>query len=131
MKLKSAVKADLAPPDDTLPRVLSRVPRKDPDAIAKLRGCAGAYRLIHGRMAVPRDRTETHNPDGTRKEGELPQEYLLAGDTVSLCDADAAHGLDNGVIEPIDTSVSRVGRVFEEAREAARRAPLKFPANFR
>jgi hypothetical protein len=119
--MKKTPGTGLAMPDtDTPARVLKRVERKDPHEFAKMRGCAGNYRIIHGQIIIPRDRELTHNADGTRKENVELLEYLKPGDTVWLNDFDASSALDNQMVEPVDVAVSRVGRVFEEALEAWR-----------
>lgn len=114
------------------PRIVKRVPRP-----AKFIGPvipAGIYRVIHGVVTLPRPLSEWMRPDGT----EIPHEpkFIEAGvvfqydahgglvvdedgfavgaqgDEIELGSDDATRLMAAGVIERLDASPSRVGRVF-------------------
>jgi hypothetical protein len=114
MPTKKTSAAAAAPAPAAKPRAVTRIvshapePPKPPE-----RNLAGKYRVIHGRYSVPRDRSLTHNPDGTRKENEELQEYAKPGAILEMTHEDAKAALLAGVVEELDASPSRVGRVFE------------------
>lgn len=64
---------------------------------------AGKYRIIHGRIGLGAK---------TRPDGSTYYEFGCLGDEVYLTTEDATRMLSDGVIEELDASPSRVGRVW-------------------
>jgi hypothetical protein len=92
-------------------KIVKRVPRIDP-LEGKSKGMAGTYRVIHGRLAVPREPAELLNQDGSRNEHALAFEYAIPGDHVTLGDDDAYRMLEADVIEALDAKPSRLNKVW-------------------
>jgi hypothetical protein len=107
---KDAARAVSVDPQPTA-RIVKRVPRPEPFG-GEHKGKAGTYRVIHGRIAVPREASEMLNADGSRNEHIEPFEYAEPGDHVTLGDIDAHLMLQADVIEALDAKPSRLGKVF-------------------
>src|ERR1700722_5271801 len=107
-------RAAAATPEATITScsIVKRVPRVDPDAERKSRKLGGDYRVIHGRVLVPKPTEAFLNADGTDKPHAEKIEYAIEGDIVRLTDLDAARLLEADVVEPLDAKPSRVGKVW-------------------
>jgi hypothetical protein len=93
--------------------IVKRVPRVDPNKDRKDRALAGDYRVIHGKVLVPRPVEAFLNADGTERPLEAKYEEAIEGDVLRLTDVDAARLMDAGVIETLDAKPSRVGQGFK------------------
>lgn len=101
--------------------ITKRVPREhaepNPRAAGLLspqeRKLGGVYRLIHGTLVVPLPPASYTLPSGEVDPRKPTYEVAHPGDEVQLNDVDAAHCLDAGVVEPLDTKPSRLGKVWQ------------------
>lgn len=84
---------------------------------AKGQNLAGEYRVIHGRISVPRPREAYMLPNGTENPNEPKQEDAFEGDVIVLGDEDALRLIEAGLVEstsvPEGSPNSRVGKVFD------------------
>lgn len=82
---------------------------------AKERALAGKYRLIHGRIAMPKPESERLLADGSANPNVDPIMYIEAGAELDLDDETAARLEDQGLIEPLSVSKvhSRLGKVWQ------------------
>jgi hypothetical protein len=74
------------------------------------RKLGGVYRVIHGKLTLPRPAAEWQNADGTPKDNESPHLMALPGDEVRLNDLDAAILIDRSVIEPLSANPSKLNK---------------------
>lgn len=105
-----AVKFEPQPPA----QILKKVPRPTPQQIdAKKRALAGIYRVIHGRVIIPRPVETFTRADGSEIPHAPKFDEAEEGDEIKVGDEDAARLMDAGVIEKLDARPSRVGKVFD------------------
>lgn len=101
--------------------ITKRVPREhaepNPRAPGLLspqeRKLAGVYRVVHGTLCVPLPEASYLLPSGEIDPRKPTYEVAHPGDEVQLNDVDAAHCLDAGVVEPLDTKPSKLGKVWQ------------------
>jgi hypothetical protein len=72
----------------------------------------GTYRVIHGRIAIPRPEEDLRLPDGSENVHLSKTIFAEMGDEVLLSHIDAELMLDADVVEPLDARPSRVGKVW-------------------
>ena len=102
-----------------VPHVSTEPNPRDPKKLSpEERALAGTYRVIHGTLHVPRPVESFTNPDGTEIPGAAKFDEAQVGDEVRLTDKDAAHCLDAGVIERLDTKPSQAGKVCKPPKPA-------------
>jgi hypothetical protein len=92
--------------------ILGEPPGRPTQASRKL---GGTYRVIHGRIELPRPAEEIAQDPSLTPAMTIRAEV---GDEVELGDTDAANMLDAGVIEPLDAKPSNVGRVWDPPKLA-------------
>lgn len=93
--------------------ITKMVPRDTPAMVkARERKLGGEYRLIHGRMAIPRPFEDTLYPNGTINPHEPTIVYAIPGDLIKLGDIEAARMLDADLIEELDAKPSRLNKVW-------------------
>jgi len=95
----------------TVNSIVDRVPRTDPNKDRKERKLGGNYRVIHGKVLVPRPLDAFLNADGSKKPFEPETEEAIEGDIIRLTDVDASKLLEKDVIEALDAKPSRLGKV--------------------
>lgn len=79
------------------------------------RQLGGDYRVIHGRVALPRPAAERLGPDG-QVDPTIPKQIMAdMGDIVRLDHHDAARLVDAGVVEASDVpeKVSKMGKMWD------------------
>lgn len=86
--------------------------KKKPTAAERKLG--GKYRLIHGRIAMPRPESERLHEDGSLNPNVQPTMYVEMGAEIELNDEEAARLEDAGMIEPLSVGKghSRLGKVW-------------------
>lgn len=72
----------------------------------------GKYRVIHGRIWLPRPLEERLLPDGSEDPHVPKQIFAAMGDIVQLTSEDATRMMADGVIEELDANPSKVGVVW-------------------
>ena len=117
---KSKKGAPTTPDKQPIATIVHREPRVD---LAKEAHLAGTYRVIHGRLVVPRPSAELLGEDGQIDHSKVKTEIAVEGDIVELGDADAYRMLAmdrdeevrhmHAVVERLDARPSRLGKGFQ------------------